>query len=83
MTNCNTIMAILINHRSKHAPNVQEVLTKHGCIIRVRVGMHEVDACTEEGLIILQLCGSGEDITNLQRELEAFDNVRVKTMSLT
>lgn len=80
--NCDTIMAILINKRSEAAPKVQEILTRFGCIIRVRLGVHEVDACSEEGLVLLQLCGSPEDKEQLVNELKQLKLVRVKKMSL-
>ncbi|MFZ7104032.1 MAG: hypothetical protein ACOWWO_15440 [Peptococcaceae bacterium] len=75
-------MAVLINKRSEAAPRVQEILTRFGCIIRVRLGVHEVEACREEGLILLQLCGNKEDISQLEKELKALDLVRVKKMDL-
>ena len=37
-----TIMAVTIDPRSVHAPQAQTVLTKHGCIIKTRLGLHEV-----------------------------------------
>ena len=53
---CYNIMAIVINHRSKNAVQFQEVLTRHGCTIRLRLGLHEAgDVCSEEGLVLLQL----------------------------
>lgn len=80
--NCNTIMAVLINKRSEGAPKVQEILTKFGCIIRLRLGVHEMEGCREEGLILLQLGGSEEEICQLEKELTAIDLVRVKKMDL-
>jgi len=79
---CDTIMAILINKRSNAVPRVQEILTKFGCIIRIRLGVHEVEACSEEGLVLLQLCGNKEDISQLENELTRLDLVRIKKMSL-
>ena len=75
-------MAILINKRSESAPRVQEILTKFGCIIRVRLGVHEVDSCSEEGLVLLQLCGDKAQIKDLEEELSSLNLVRVKKMDL-
>lgn len=81
---CYNIMAILINHRSKKAVHVQEVLTKHGCTIRMRLGLHETgDACTEEGLVLLQICGSVEEISALESDLNTLEGVKAKTMSIS
>lgn len=79
-----TIMAVTIDPRSAHAPQVQTVLTKHGCIIKTRLGLHEVsrESCSEEGLIILRIQSSLDEIETLENELLDVDGVKVKYMSL-
>lgn len=79
-----TIMAVTIDPRSAHAPQVQTVLTKHGCIIKTRLGLHEVsrDSCSEQGLIILHIHSSLDEIETLKNELLDVDDVNVKYMSL-
>jgi len=79
-----TIMAVTIDPRSAHAPQVQTVLTKYGCIIKTRLGLHEVsrDSCSEEGLIILHIHSSLDEIETLKNELLDVDGVKVKYMSL-
>ncbi|MCX7748104.1 MAG: hypothetical protein N2645_14650 [Clostridia bacterium] len=80
---CYNVMAVLINHRTKKAIGVQEVLTKHGCIIKMRLGLHETgDFCSEGGLVILQLCGTGEQIAALEADLNAIDGVKAKNMNI-
>ncbi|TYP57871.1 hypothetical protein [Thermosediminibacter litoriperuensis] len=83
--NCKTIMAILQDNRTQSAPKVQEILTKYGCNIRVRLGLHDVDEknCSNEGLIILQLCGSDEDIQKLENELNSLERVKAKRIILS
>ena len=76
------IMAILINKRTNEAPDVQEVLTEYGCIIKARIGLHETDTCSEEGLIILKLKGDIEDIKNLKENLNSITGVKVKKIEL-
>ncbi len=43
-----SIMAIKISPRNEIAPNVQEILTRNGCIIKTRLGLHEAtnDSCS-------------------------------------
>ena len=79
-----TIMAVTIDPRSAHAPQVQTVLTKYGCIIKTRLGLHEVsrDSCSEEGLIILHIHSSLDEIETLKNELLDVDGVKVKYISL-
>ena len=77
-------MAVTIDPRSAHAPQVQTILTKHGCIIKTRLGLHEIskDSCSEEGLIILHIHSSLDEIKVLENELLEVEGVKVKYMSL-
>ena len=80
---CYNLMAVLVNHRSKTANEVQETLTKHGCIIKMRLGLHEADnACSEEGLIILQLGGEESERENLKKELNSIQGVKAKSLEI-
>lgn len=82
MTN---IMAVRIDHRSKKAPTVQEVLTKHGCLIKLRVGSHETstDFCAEDGIILLQLSAQNDgEVKALEADLAALGGVTVKTIEI-
>lgn len=84
MDKCTKIMVILQKNRSNTASKVQDVLTKYGCYIRVRLGLHEagIDTCSDTGMILLQLCGDIA-LTQLEKELQAIgDDVRVKSMTL-
>lgn len=77
-----TIMAISINPRNEYAPKVQEILTKNGCIIKTRLGLHnlEGDSCSRKGLILLELCSKNNDVEELQKELTQIEGVNVKIM---
>ncbi|HOJ77992.1 MAG TPA: hypothetical protein PLZ08_04535 [Bacillota bacterium] len=80
---CYYIMTALVNHRSKNASKMQEILTKSGCIIKMRLGLHEAEnVCSEEGLIILQLTGDKEAILKLEAELNTIDGVKAKLIEL-
>ncbi|HHP50672.1 MAG TPA: hypothetical protein ENM97_02075 [Moorella mulderi] len=74
---CHDFMCVVVKHREKNAVKVQEILTKYGCIIRVRLGLHEVreDQCEDEGIIMLNLCGKEEEMKKLQEELNAVEGV--------
>jgi hypothetical protein len=58
------------------------VLTKFGCTIKTRLGLHEVkdDFCARSGLIILELTGSREEFFKLENELLKIDGLEVKKM---
>jgi len=77
------IMAIVLDRRSKNAPEVQSLLTRYGCIIKVRLGLHEAgNACSEEGLILLQLVGEGNQINEFESELNSMEGVRAKRIKI-
>jgi len=80
---CRTIMAVTIDKRMKEATRVQEALTKHGCIIGLRIGVHETaNVCADNGLIILSLCGAKKDVAALRKDLGAIKGVKTKSMEL-
>jgi hypothetical protein len=80
---CRAVMAVMVDKRMKDAAKVQEALTKNGCIINVRLGLHEIrNVCADEGLILLYLCGAKKDVAVLKSDLQRIKGVRVKTLEL-
>lgn len=79
-----TIMALSIDPRTSKAPDVQSVLTKHGCSIKTRLGLHETDekSCSQRGLILLHLNSDLEGVKTLENDLTNIDGVNVKYMTL-
>lgn len=80
-----TIMVIKIVPRDLSAPAVQEILTKYGCIIQTRIGLHEADKnmCSPSGLIILNLLHTEkEKINGLREEVELVEGVTTKIIEL-
>ncbi len=81
---CGYIMAVLQENRVETATKVQEVLTRNGCNIRFRLGLHDagLESCSNSGLILLQVCGAKTEVEQLQAELQQVPHVKVKLMSL-
>ncbi|MCW3788549.1 hypothetical protein [Plebeiibacterium sediminum] len=77
-----TILGVRIYDRIKEAGEVQQVLTKYGCSIKTRLGLHEVtdDFCSKSGLIILELFGDIQEQVKLEQELIIIDGVDVQKM---
>lgn len=77
------IMVVLVKKRTDDAPKLQEVFTEHGCIIKTRIGIHEVSQfCSEDGLILLQVSGESTDVKKLEKAINSLEDIRVKTMGL-
>jgi hypothetical protein len=54
-----TIFGIHISHRTENVPALQTTLTKYGCNIRTRLGIHDADAtsCSPSGLVLVDVFG--------------------------
>ena len=76
------ILGIHITDRVKEVSEVQSILTKFGCTIKTRLGLHEVkdDFCARSGLILLELTGSREEFIKLENELLMVKGLEVKKM---
>jgi len=81
---CYYIIGIRLDNRVNNAVKFQEVLTKNGCRIKTRLGLHEVDenACANDGIIILQPYGKKEDVEALVNELNSVEGVTAKYIDL-
>jgi len=79
------ILGIRITDRVEKVSDVQAVLTKFGCSIRTRLGLHEVtdDHCDRSGLILLELTGDPGEFAKLADELLRIDGLDVKKMVFT
>jgi hypothetical protein len=79
------IIGLLITDRIKEAGKTQEVLTKHGNIIKSRLGFHEVseDKCSRVGFILLQITGNQQDYERLESELSEIRGIEIQRMIFT
>ena len=80
-----TVMAIMVANRKEEAEKVQKLLTGWGCLIKMRVGLHDqvLENCSDEGLIILELVGEKEKHEELMRKLNVLKGVQAKMMTLS
>jgi hypothetical protein len=68
-----TIFGVHITSRVDNVPAVQAVLTKYGCNIRTRLGLHDADStsCSPSGLVIIDAFGvETEDFYSALKELK-------------
>ena len=76
------VIGVLITDRVKEAGAVQETLTKHGCIIRTRLGLHQAgNHCSPDGLLLLELAGDINEWVELEEDLKVIDGIQVQSMS--
>jgi hypothetical protein len=76
------ILGVHLTNRMNEAPAVQKALTEHGCNIRTRLGLHNVDDsfCDSKGLLLLELFGDEAQCQELATKLAAIEGVEVKQM---
>lgn len=81
---CFYVIGIRVSHRNANAPKLQEVLTKNGCQIKLRVGLHDAGEgyCSDDGVILLQTCGEKEQMEELVAQFNALDGIQAKCMDL-
>lgn len=77
------ILGLYVNRSKDGTQRIQEILTRYGCSIRTRLGLHDTeeeyyDDC---GLILLELYGNDEEATRLENELLEIDYVEVQKMT--
>ena len=78
------ILGIQIGDREHEALRVQELLTKHGCIIKTRLGLHESGEglCSSKGLVLLEFLANKEaEIEEMEGELSKLESVIVRKMA--
>lgn len=78
-----TILVLCITDRVKHATEVQQVLTKYGCNIKTRLGLHEAgtNICSANGLVFLELVGDTKEFDAMEQALQKIQGLDVRRMS--
>ena len=77
------ILIVSLAKRRETAAKVQEVFTDFGCLIKTRLGLHESgSACSDNGLIILDLVSDAGKIGEFAKKLESIKGVKAKFVSI-
>ena len=79
------VMVICVSKRTKEALEVQKVLTKNGCIIKTRLGIHEAegDKCSECGIIVIETKATPAENNALASSLKKLPGVKVTKVPVT
>lgn len=78
----NMVLALALADRENDAPDIQEILTRHGCLIKIRLGIHEIAGCSNQGLIILVVRGEKQEIADFISELQEHPGVKTSSMEI-
>jgi len=76
------ILGVYVGNRVKTSEKVQKVLTKHGCNIKMRIGLHEANdkICSVDGLIVLQIHGGAKSSKGIIKDMKKIPGVKIKEM---
>lgn len=76
-----TIIGTRLDNRTQTAIDFQKVLTRFGCSIKTRLGLHEATAnvCAPNGLILLEIIHDDE-AEKLKRELKEIAGIEIQSM---
>jgi len=77
--NCK-LVAIKIENRQVTAVRVQNILTDNGCLIKVRLGLHDIRSktCTTSGLILLEVQADNSQLDKMLAALNDIEGVTAK-----
>ena len=52
-----TIIGIKVSNRVEDATKLQEILTNYGCVIKTRIGLHDMGEykCLNYGIVLIQI----------------------------
>lgn len=76
------IVGIKLENRNETALQVQNTLTKYGCYIKVRLGLHNLNeqTCSQDGLILLELVAENNLIDEFLEKLNSISGTTAKKM---
>lgn len=59
-----TIIGICLKNRTQEAAGLQDILTRYGCSIKTRIGLHDVaeGQCAAGGIILLEVISKEEEM---------------------
>lgn len=76
-----TILGIRLHERNSKSCTLQEILTKFGCSIKTRIGLHCVEngICAPDGLIIIEVIDELKAL-ELEKALLCIENIEIQKM---
>jgi len=77
------ILGIKLENRTETAVELQDILTKYGCGIRSRIGLHDNEAgeIDDHGIVLLELTGDLNEQQNLENALKNLEGIQLQKMA--
>lgn len=76
-----TILGVKLDNRVHTAIEFQKVLTNYGCIIRTRLGLHDVadNKCPTSGIVLLEVIDDKQAL-EFENELCEIEGIEIQSM---
>ncbi len=76
-----TIMGVRLDNRTQTAVDFQATLTNFGCIIKTRLGLHDVseNKCASNGIILMEVIDD-EEAKEFEKELRKIEGIQIQVM---
>lgn len=76
-----TIIGVKLSNRLDAAIEFQKIISKFGCAIQTRLGLHKADErfCSSSGIIILEVIDDKQSAA-LEKELLHIDKIEIQRM---
>lgn len=70
------IIGISINNRSEDSQHLQSILTKYGCYIKTRIGLHDMGEykCLNYGIVLIEVI---DKINEIYDELSRYWSIQI------
>ena len=77
------ILGVKLPNRLTTSPVFQDVISKYGCLIKSRIGLHSncSSVCASHGIILLEIV-EGSEIVELKKALLSIDGIVLDSMTL-
>mgnify|MGYP004452712023 FL=1 len=77
------IIGIKLSNRTETSPEFQNVLSKYGCKIKTRIGLHSTcsTVCSNYGIVLLEIIDDSE-IVQMKKDLMSINGVMLSSMNL-
>ena len=78
-----TIIGIKLTNRVELSNDFQNIISKYGCAIKTRIGLHSTcsSVCANWGIVLLEIIDSNVKHP-LMQEVSKLEGVKVQSMSL-
>ena len=76
-----TILGLKLINRVNTAVEFQKILSKYGCSIKTRIGLHSLQGnfCSPDGIILLEIIDD-KILSALESELLKLDDIQIQHM---